>query len=140
MTSRSTQATAFSAQAVNQLKQFESKLQRENISVQQNLDIEKHSGWSDAIPHRLVIEIGQVQGLWNTSESWFTACRSIVQVEFAGTCINSKPNKDIDKPKFDELFIFPVSEELPVSFRTKVFISVINVEGKQEIPDANQYA
>ena len=61
-----------------QLKQIESKLQRENLAVLQNLDLERQSGWNEAIPKRLILEVGQVEGLWNTSESWFTHCRSMV--------------------------------------------------------------
>ena len=61
-----------------QLKQMETKLHRENLAVLQNLDLERQSGWNEAIPKRLILEVGQVEGLWNTSESWFTQCRSMV--------------------------------------------------------------
>ena len=75
----------------------------------QNLDLERQSGWNEAIPRRLILEMGKVEGLWNTSDSWFTQCRSLVQVEYAGTCFNSKANKNVTNPNFAELFIFPVS-------------------------------
>ena len=57
----------------------------------------------------------------------------MVQVEYAGTCINSKPNRDVENPHFAELFIFPVSKQSE-SMSTKVFISLLVVEGKSEIP------
>ena len=75
-----------------------------------------------------------MSGLWNTSDSWFTRCRSLVQVEFAGTVLNSKPNDDVHSPRFDELFVFPVGEDQQlVAAEGKVFISILTVEGKGDI-------
>ena len=84
-----------STQASIQLRQLEQRLNQESLQVLQNLELEKQSGWNEAIPQRLVLEIGQVQGLWNTSDSWFTRCRSMVQVEFAGNCFNTQPNSNV---------------------------------------------
>ena len=64
----------------------------------------------------------------------------MIQVEYAGTCINSRPNANVHDPYFAELFIFPVSQEslkqLTEGMATKVFITVFTVEGKSEIPAA----
>ena len=89
---------------------MQTQLQRENFKVLQNLDIERVSGWNEAVPSRMVVEVGKVTGLWDTSDSWFTQCRSFVQIEYAGTCINSKPNTNMRDPHFAELFIFPIND------------------------------
>ena len=64
----------------------------------------------------------------------------MIQVEYAGTCINSRPNTNVRDPYFAELFIFPVSQEslkqLTEGMAAKVFITVFTVEGKSEIPAA----
>lgn len=75
-----------------------------------NIELEQKSGWDAAIPHRLILEVGKVEGLWNTCESWFSQCRSMVQVEYGGTCYNTKPSINVTNPHFAELFIFPIEE------------------------------
>ena len=113
------------------------------MSVMQNLDMERQSSWNET--ERLILEVGQVHGLWNTSDSWFTQCRSMVQVEFAGKCFNSIPSRNLKDPHFAQLFMFPVKEDevkegrLESYDNNKLFITVFVVEGKSEIPDQNQF-
>ena len=57
---------------------MEQQLQKESSAVVQSLQIERLSGWHEAVPSRLVLEVGQVRGLWNTADSWFTQCRSLI--------------------------------------------------------------
>lgn len=63
----------------------------------------------------------------------------MIQIEYAGTVINSRPCENVMDPYFAELFIFPVSEEssyqLPDVMATKVFITVFLIEGKNDVPD-----
>lgn len=121
-----------------QLRQIENRISHENLQVMQNLAHEQQSGWNEAIPQRLVLEIGQVQGLWNTSESWFTQCRSMVQVEYAGNCFNTKPNSNVMDPYFAELHVFPgasVDSFDQENTSTKVFISILTVEGKTKVAE-----
>ena len=65
-------------------------------------------------------------------------------MEYAGTCINSKANRNVTNPNFSELFIFPVnsdacdpgieSEKQSGVDTTKIFVSLLTVEGKSDIP------
>ena len=131
--------TTLSTLQTSTLKQIEHQLQKENYFVARNLDLERVSGWNDAIPQRMIIEVGKVDGVWNTSSSWFSKCRTLVQVEFAGCCMNSKINENVKDPLFNELFIFPFGDDnmvnMPRSFTHQVFVTVLTVEGSGEIPD-----
>ena len=64
-------------------------------------------------------------------------------MEYAGTCSNSKALKNVTNPNFSELFIFPVSgdsdpgkesERHKALDTTKIFVSLLTIEGKSEIP------
>ena len=69
----------------------------------------------------------------------------MVQVEYAGTCINSKANRNVTNPNFSELFIFPVNsdacdpgieseKQMSGVDTTKIFVSLLTFEGKSDIP------
>ena len=72
----------------------------------------------------------------------------MVQVEYAGTTVNSKANRNVTNPNFSELFIFPVkSDACEPGFEpekqsgvdtTKIFVSLLTVEGKSDIPAGPQ--
>ena len=122
------------------MNQIEEILQKESFFLTQNLDVERMSGWNETIPQRMLVEICQIDGLWDTSTAWFSNSRSLVQVEFQGICMNSKPNDNVKNPVFNELFIFPFDEEHPENnlvsspLQMKLFITVLIVEGKGEVP------
>ena len=59
--------SSLSTQAASQLRQIENQLTKENLTVTQNLNIERVSGWNEAVPSRLILEVGRVAGLWNTA-------------------------------------------------------------------------
>ena len=84
----------------------------------------------------MIVEIVDIEGLWDTSTSWFAKSRSLVQVEFQGIYQNSKPNDNVKNPKFNELFIFPFDEQSQENhaLQMKLFISVFVVEGKGDVP------
>ena len=60
------------------LQRIEGELKRESEAVGRYLDLEKFSGWNDAIPSRLLLEVLSVDGLWNTSKSWFSPSKAFV--------------------------------------------------------------
>lgn len=60
----------------------------------------------------------------------------MVQVEYAGQCFNTKPSDNVNDPYFAELHVFPASGDTDSEhFSTKVFISILTVEGKTDVAD-----
>ena len=119
------------------LQRIEGELKRESEAVGRYLDLEKFSGWNDAIPSRLLVEVLSVDGLWNTSKSWFFPSKAFVQVEFGGLCFNSKPTADTKEAFLNELFVFPGSKQVEAFDNefSKLYISVMTVEGSDEVPN-----
>ena len=76
----------------------------------------------------MIIEVGKIEGVWNTSSSWFSKCRTLVQVEFAGCCMNSKANENVKDPLFNVLTIIQLLNiDLVIVFILVSFFNVFSV-------------
>ena len=62
----------------------------------------------------------------------------MVQVEYAGICVNTQPSLNTKDPYFAELHVFPVASDSSVADLNKVFISIIMVEGKTQVAEPTQ--
>ena len=131
-----TQSTQMISMHQTQLNQIDEVLQKENFFLTRNLDVERMIGQNDPMDQRMIVEICEISGLWDTNNSWFTKSRSFVQVEFKGILLNSKTSDNVTNPTFNELFIFPFSDQKDASTNNekKLFISVFIVEGSGDIP------